>query len=557
MQIYDTTLRDGTQGEGFQLSVSDKLAVCELLDQLGVSYLEGGWPGSNPRDENFFKEASKLTLKNSKITSFGSTRHFKNKCHQDPNLLALVRSNTPVITIFGKSWKFHVEKALGISLANNLEIIEESISYLKPYTDEIIFDAEHFFDGFADDEEYALNVLKAAVKGGADWVVLCDTNGGNLSEDVKKAVKIVKDNIDLKIGVHMHNDSELAVANSLVAVNEGATMIQGTINGYGERCGNANLVSIIPNLYYKMKMPCLYNGDLTQLKRVAHTVDELANCSPKSSQPFVGRSAFAHKGGVHVNAVMKNNITYEHITPESVGNHRRILISDLSGKSNILFKGGEYGLNLKPDDPKTKHILDKVKALENMGYQFEGAEASFRLLADEVLGKRKSFFSLKKLNVKIDIKRNVSANSTNNNKKKLKEDIKLSDEELEKENGTPTFSALNSAKSVASISMDVGGVSAETTSEGNGPIHAIDMGLRKLTHVLYPSLKTMRLLDYKVRVLSSKTGTEAVIRVMIRSKDNDEVWGTVGVSSNIIEASYMALSDAFEYKLVKDNTTPH
>lgn len=532
--IYDTTLRDGTQGEGVQLSVGDKLAITKLLDELGVGYIEGGWPGSNPRDELFFEEARKLELAHARLTAFGATRRAGVACDEDPSLQALLRSEVPVVTIFGKSWKFQATHALRIDPDKNLELIEDTVRYLKRHVDEVIFDAEHFFDGYADDPAYALAALKAAEQGGADYLVLCDTNGGTLPHVLAEAVRDAIQHAEIRVGIHTHNDSELAVANSLEAVRAGAGMVQGTLNGYGERCGNANLVSIIPALALKMGIECLPQEGLQQLTKVAHTVDELANRVPWRAQPYVGRSAFAHKGGVHVDAVKKDSRTYEHIDPESVGNQRRILVSDLSGKANILLKAEEYGVELRPDAPQTRAILDQLKRLENQGYQFEGAEASFRLVADEALGLRPKYFQLHDLHVHIQV-----------------------GDEAELEAGLTAEGHTPSSQTTATLELDVGGERAVASATGEGPVHAMDQALRQLVVKFYPELQTVHLVDYKVRVLDSTEGTGSVVRVLIQSSDGEGSWGTVGVSPNIIEASWRAMADALEYKLVKDRIEPH
>lgn len=523
--LYDTTLRDGTQGEGFQLSVADKLSVASLLDDLGIHWIEGGWPGSNPRDKEFFHKAAGLNLKNSRLTAFGSTRRVGLSCDQDPVLRALLEAGTPVVTIFGKSWRFQATHALNIDPAVNLEMIEESVHWLKSRVDEVYFDAEHFFDGYKDDSTYALAAVAAAVRGGADGVVLCDTNGGSLPGEIESITEKVAETTSCLIGIHAHNDGELAVANSLAAVTAGAGMVQGTINGYGERCGNANLISIIPGLEAKLGMKCLPEGRLTTLTEVSRQVDELSNNRPRANQPYVGRSAFAHKGGVHVSAVMKDSKTYEHLEPETVGNRRRVLISDLSGKSNILHKAREYGLDLDASDPATPAIVDMIKDMENKGYQFEGADASFKLLLDKARGRRPVYFRLHELKVESQSR------------------------------GDGGGHGITASEARASIRLQVGDVVAETRAVGNGPVHAIDLALRKLIDKFYPALKAVRLLDYKVRVVSSGNSTGSKIRVLVNSTDGKHSWATIGVSENIIDASWFALVDALEFKLVKDGVS--
>jgi 2-isopropylmalate synthase len=524
--LYDTSLRDGTQGEGVQLSVADKLKAARLIEELGIRYIEGGWPGSNPRDETFFEQAKSLKLKTAKLTAFGSTRRAGITCDQDSNLQMLLAAEVPAITIFGKCWKLHATEALRISPEENLELIEDSVRYLKARTGEVIFDAEHFFDGYADDPSYALAALAAAQSGGADYLVLCDTNGGTLPHVLFAAVQHVLSRVEKPLGIHTHNDCELAVANSLTAVQAGARMVQGTINGWGERCGNANLVSIIPALKLKLGIDCLSDEQLTHLRRVSRTLDELANRTPWSAQPYVGQSAFAHKGGVHVDAVKKNSRTYEHIDPGAVGNERRILVSDLSGRANVELKARELGLELDPRAPETRAIVTRLKDLENQGYQFETAGASFKLMIDEALGRRPRFFKLQKLQVSAEIEEDHWGS--------IGHDDQIS----------------------AHLEIEVGGKVASTTASGNGPVHAMDKGLRALLDRFYPSLQTVRLVDYKVRVLSSGDGTGSVVRVLIQSSDGDEVWDSVGVSPNVIHASWDAMVDALEYKLVKDKVEP-
>ena len=524
--LYDTSLRDGTQGEGVQLSVSDKLKAARLIEELGIRYIEGGWPGSNPRDEAFFEQAKQLNLQTAKLTAFGSTRRAGLSCDQDSNLQMLLAADVPVLTIFGKCWKLHAREALRITPEENLELIEDSVRYLKARVSEVIFDAEHFFDGYADDPAYALAALAAAERGGADWLVLCDTNGGMLPHVLAAAVQHVLTQVQRPVGIHTHNDSELAVANSLAAVQTGARMVQGTINGWGERCGNANLVSIIPALKLKLGVDCLSDAQLTRLRHVSRSLDELANRTPWSAQPYVGQSAFAHKGGVHVDAVKKNSRTYEHIEPEAVGNERRILVSDLSGRANVELKARELGLDLDPAAPEMRAIVQRIKDLEHQGYQFETAGASFKLMVDEALGRRLRYFRLERLTLGASIR--------------------------EDHHGT----VHGADDTTVSLEIEVGGKLANTSASGNGPVHAMDNALRSLIDKFYPTLKSVRLVDYKVRVLSSGEGTGSVVRVLIQSSDGEEVWDSVGVSPNIIHASWDAMVDALEYKLVKDQVEP-
>jgi len=522
--LYDTTLRDGTQGEGVQLSVADKLQIAQLLDNMGVSYIEGGWPGSNPRDEAFFEEARKLGLDNAKLTAFGSTRRAGVACEDDANLQALLSASVPTLTIFGKSWRFQATDALRITPEENLELIEDSVRYLKSRVDEVLFDAEHFFDGFADDPEYAMAALKAAERGGADHLVLCDTNGGALPAQIEAGVRRALSECGRPIGIHTHNDAELAVANTLRAVQSGATMVQGTVNGTGERCGNANLISIIPALQLKMGIECLAAEQLSQLRTVARTVDEISNRAPFAAQPYVGRSAFAHKGGVHVDAVRKNPRTYEHIDPASVGNRRRVLMSDLSGRANVHLKAKEFGIELDPKSDEASHVLQRLKELENGGYTFEAAGASFKLVVDEVMGKRPEYFTLRDLQV------HVGFGDKHPNAREGETHVHLE--------------------------IRVGDDVAFTSAVGDGPVHAMDVALRSLIDKFYPQLDSVRLVDYKVRVMSSASGTDSVVRVLIQSSDGKEVWGTVGASPNIIHASWKAMVDSITYKLLKEGVGP-
>lgn len=516
--IYDTTLRDGSQGEDVSFTLEDKLRIALKLDELGVDFVEGGWPGSNPKDMYFFKEIKKYNLKNIKITAFGSTAKPHTKPEKDANIQTLLKSEANWITIFGKTWDFHVKEALRIGLDDNLKLIEDSISYLKKMGRNVIYDAEHFFDGFKANPEYALKTIEAAINGGAELVCLCDTNGGTVPTVLASIIKKFKERFKTPFGIHCHNDCELAVANSITAVENGAIQVQGTFNGFGERCGNANLVSIIPIIQLKLNIPVLEQDKLRKLKETSRYIYEIANLPPPKNQPFVGESAFAHKGGVHVSAITKNASTYEHIPPELIGNRRRILISDLSGKSNIFFKAKEFNIDLDSKDPITIDILNRLKELELQGFQFEGAEASFELLMMEAIGQRRKYFDLMGFRV-IDEKR--------------------------KEGEMPIAEA--------TVMIKVGGNIEHTAAVGNGPVNALDNALRKALERFYPELKDVKLLDYKVRVLSSDKGTAAGVRVLIESGDKDDKWGTVGVSQNIIEASYQALVDSIEYKLYKEH----
>ncbi len=522
IEIYDTTLRDGTQAENFNLSVEDKIKITRQFDQLGIDFIEGGWPGSNPLAVEYFRRMKDVELHHARLTAFGSTRHFKNPPDRDPNLRALLDAETPAITIFGKSWDVHVHDALRIGLDDNLQIIEDSLAYLRQHTDVLLYDAEHFFDGFKNNRDYALATLGRAVVGGAGTIVLCDTNGGTLPHEIQPIIEQVQRflkelNSGIKLGIHSHNDSETAVANSLLAVSLGVTQVQGTFNGYGERCGNANLTSIIPALVFKMGLSCNVGLHADRLYETSRLVNELANLPHNRYQPYVGESAFAHKGGIHISAVQRNPLTYEHIEPEKVGNFRRILVSDQSGRSNILLKAQRYGLRLDADDPVMATIIRDLKDLENQGYQYEAAEASFELLMRRAMGLDKEFFTLAGFRIM-------------NNKYRL---------------DMPSLTE-------ATIRLSVNDDEVHTASMGDGPVNALDQALRKALTRFYPALKEVELADYKVRVLSGERGTGAKVRVLIESRDRNCSWGTVGVSLNIIEASWQALVDSINYKLMKD-----
>lgn len=518
--IYDTTLRDGTQGEGISLTVEDKLKITIKLDELGIHYIEGGWPGSNPKDFEYFKNVQELPLKQAKISAFGSTRKPGTRVEEDSNIRALLEAKTPVVTIFGKSWDFHVTEALNTTLEENLNMIRDSVHFLKAQGREVVYDAEHFFDGYRANTKYALETLKAASAAGADWIVLCDTNGGSLPQEIEQVLMRLKDEINTPLGIHAHNDGELAVANSLAAVRCGAQQVQGTINGFGERCGNANLCSVIPNLQLKMGMSCLSSDSLRRLTEVSRYVSEIANMTPLSSQPFVGSSAFAHKGGIHVSAILKNPSTYEHLDPELVGNNRRVLVSELAGSSNISYKAREFGLDILKDSESTRRLSSEIKELEHRGYQFEGAEASLELLLRRGIGQYKEFFVLESLKILV---------------------------EKRPDNG----GGEEMINSEAMIKLRVGDQVIHTAAEGEGPVNAVDNALRKALEEFYPALKEMHLIDYKVRVLDGKDGTCAKVRVLIESADSTETWSTVGVSENIIEASWQALTDSMNYFLLK------
>jgi len=512
--IYDTTLRDGSQTEGISFSLQDKIGIALKLDDLGVDYIEGGYPLSNPKDKSFFKEIKKVSLKNAKIAAFGSTKRAKKKVSEDPGIKALLLTEAPVVTIFAKSWDFHVTDVLKVSLDENLKMVTETVKYLKSNGREVVLDAEHFFDGYKNNSKYALKVLKVAQDSGADVIVLCDTNGGCLPHEVERITGIVERRIKKQLGIHTHNDGELAVANTIAAINSGARHVQGTINGLGERCGNANLCSVIPNLVLKNKFKCLGNSELKKLTEISRYVNEVANFVPMANQPFVGLSAFAHKGGMHVNAIQKNRSTYEHIEPETVGNERRILISELSGGSNILKKVEKY--KIANDKKIMKKILNKVQDMENEGYHFESAEGSFDLLVKKVIGKHKGFFDLE--DFRVIVERGKDGKSITR----------------------------------ATVQIKVNGVKELTVSDGDGPVNALDGALRKALEKFYPSLADMHLIDYKVRVINPKEASAAKVRVIIESHDHKDTWGTVGVSGNLIEASWKALVESIEYKLLKD-----
>lgn len=515
VEIYDTTLRDGAQSEDVSFSVEDKLRIVQKLDELGLHYIEGGWPGANPKDITFFEEMKKIPLKSSKLVAFGATRKSRNKVSEDPNIKALAEAGTEVVTLFGKSWDLHVTEALGITLKKNLEIISDSIEYLRSRGKRVFYDAEHFFSGYLAKPDYALKTLEAAKRAGAACIILCDTNGGTMPWQLREALETVQREIGGSLGIHTHNDSEMAVANALTAVEIGVTQVQGTMNGFGERCGNANLCSLLPNLKLKMKINCIADDQLKRLREVSHFVSEIANLPHNKHQPYVGDAAFAHKGGIHVHAVRKNAETYEHVPPAKVGNRQRVLISDNAGTSNLLEKAKEFRINLTSDSPHLREILQQLKEREHQGYQFEGAEGSFELMMKKALGKHQKFFDLVGFRVIVE-------------KRKGSEE----------------------AFCEATIMVEVGGQVEHTAATGNGPVNALDHALRKALEKFYPSLSQVKLLDYKVRVLTASDGTGSKVRVLIESGDGEKNWGTVGVSENIIEASWQALVDSIEYKLL-------
>ncbi len=519
VKIYDTTLRDGTQSEGVSFSKADKIRIAERLDVFGVSYIEGGWPGSNPKDMAFFEEMRSRKLKHARLAAFGSTRRAQNKVDADGNIRTLLEAETPVVTIFGKAWLLHVHEVLRVSPQQNLEMIADSCRYLCENGREVIFDAEHFFDGFNDDSDYALAVLRTAAEAGASTVVLCDTNGGMLPHQVEKICTQVTAGLPagVTLGIHCHNDSNCAVANSLTAVANGSRHIQGTVNGLGERCGNANLCSIIPGLELKMGYTCVPRGSLRRLQELSTFVYDLANLRPDTHQPYVGASAFAHKGGMHVNAVQKNATTFEHITPETVGNKRRILVSDLSGGSNIMMKAAEHHVSLDQKGPEVKQILAELKRLEAEGYEYESADASFWLLIQKLLKKHRPLFDLEGFRVIVE--------------KRGPQEPCLSE---------------------ATIKITVDGANEIAAAEGDGPVNALDRALRKVVTSFYPEVADVHLRDFKVRILEGEAGTAAKTRVLIESGDGESIWGTVGVSDNIIEASWDALVDSIEYILFRN-----
>lgn len=496
--------------------MEDKLKIAHRLDQLGVSYIEGGWPGSNPKDIEFFHRVNELNLEFAKVAAFGSTRKPGIPVQQDANIRALVESQAEVATIFGKAWDFHVLKALETTLEENLAMVRDTVRYLKKRGMEVIFDAEHFFDGFKNNPDYARDVCLTAQEAGADWVVLCDTNGGSLTWEIEEIVQKIRESITIPLGIHVHNDGGSAVANSLAAVRQGVTQVQGTMNGYGERCGNADLCVIIPNLELKMNRCCLPPGRLKRLTETSRYISEVANMPHANNQPYVGHGAFAHKGGIHVSALLKNSQTYEHTIPEAVGNHRRVLVSELSGLSNLLYKAREFDLDVNMYDATSRQIIREIKDLENEGFQFEGAEASLELLLHKAFGQYKDFFQL--VNLKIMVEK--------------RED--------------------NGMASEAIIKIKVNDQVVHTAAEGDGPVNALDNALRKALADFFPTVEQMHLSDYKVRVLDGTAGTSATVRVLIESTCGTERWSTVGVSENIIEASWQALVDSVSYMLLKE-----
>ena len=522
VELYDTTLRDGTQMEGISLSVQDKLKIAQKLDELGVRYIEGGWPGSNPKDAEFFVAAQSLRLRNAQIAAFGSTRRAGSTAEKDANIKALLDAKTPVVTLVGKASESQVRLVLETSLEENLAMIRDSIAFLKGRGLTVFFDAEHFFDGFRDNAEYSLACLRAATEAGADCLVLCDTNGGTITSKVVEAVAAARA-LKTPIGIHAHNDADLAVANTLAAVEAGATQVQGTINGYGERCGNANLISIIANLKMKMGVDCVSDEQLGRLVEISHYVSEVANMTPDPQAPYVGMSAFAHKGGIHVAAIVKSESSYQHVDPERVGNEKRVLVSELAGYRNVMAKLKEQGVDLNLDAEGARRLLEQVKAMESQGYQYEGAEASFELLGRRSLSDYKPPFRLK--DFLVVVRRHT-----------------------EQERGDA-----GEMLAEAVVKVSVGDETIHTVADGDGPVNALDLAVRKGLLDFYPSLGVVKLVDYKVRIVDSPSGTAAIVRVLLESTDGDHTWTTVGCSPNIIEASWLALSDSLEWWLARRN----
>jgi len=532
LSIYDTTLRDGAQREGLSLSLEDKLRIARQLDRLGIPFIEGGWPGANPKDAQFFAQLQQEPLTQAEVVAFCSTRRPGKSAETDPMLQAVLAAETQWITLFGKSWDLHVTEGLQTSLEENLAMIRETIAFFRSRGRRVIYDAEHWFDGHKQNRDYALQTLEAAIAGGAEWLVLCDTNGGTLPHEISASVREVVQFVQTpegqiqegqtlpQIGIHSHNDSGTAVANAIVAVQEGAQMVQGTVNGYGERCGNANLCTLIPNLQLKLGFDCIPPAQLAQITESSRLISEVVNLAPDDHAPFVGLSAFAHKGGIHVSAVERNPFTYEHIRPELVGNQRRIVISDQAGLSNLLAKARSFGIELDRNNPQCRQILQHLKTLENEGYQFEAAEASFELLMREALGQRLQFFTIKDFNVHCNL---------------------IRDPEQWR------------SQSIATIKVAVNEEDILEAAEGNGPVSALDAALRKALVNFYPEIASFYLTDYKVRILDSPAGTSAKTRVLLESSNGIQRWSTVGVSGNIIEASYQAVVTGLEYGLMLQN----
>ena len=516
IDIYDSTLRDGAQAQGVSYSVEDKIKIVARLDELGIRYIEAGNPGSNPKDLEFFARVGALKLKTARLIAFGSTRKVGIEVADDGNVQSLLQAGTSAITIFGKCWDYQVTDILRTSLAENLAMIGDTIRYLKQQGKEVVFDAEHFFDGYKANADYALQTLSAAAEAGADCLCLCDTNGGSFPKEIFEITAKVVSRFSVAIGIHCHNDGEFAVANSVMAVQAGATHVQGTINGIGERCGNANLCSIVPNLQLKLGFECIPPSRMVHLTSTARFVSEIANLTHNEKAPYVGNDAFAHKGGMHIDAVNKNPISYEHINPEQVGNSRRILMSEVAGRSTLLARINTVAPTLTKDSPETQKVVGRLKELEHEGYQFETAESSFELVVRKLLGKYRPFFELKEFKVIVN---------------------------------EPAVNGMNSS---AMIKISVGDQEELTAAEGDGPVNALDNAVRKALERFYPAIKEIKLTDYKVRVLDSDKASAAKVRVLIESTDHREYWTTIGVSTDIIDASWRALVDAIEYKLVRD-----
>ncbi|MFO7871158.1 MAG: citramalate synthase [Kiritimatiellia bacterium] len=517
VRIYDSTLRDGAQAEGVSLSLASKIKLARRLDAWGVHYIEGGYAGSNEKDMAFFREISKKPLSHARLAAFGSTRRRKTKVREDAFVKSLLEAGTPAVTVVGKAWKLHVKDVLRTTRSENLAMVGDTVEFLKERGKEVIFDAEHFFDGYKDDPEFAVSVVNKAVSAGADMIVPCDTNGGTMPEEIYDVMQTLNNELRVPLGIHAHNDSGLALACSLAAVRAGARQVQGTINGHGERCGNANLCSVVPNLMLKMGYKCVAPKSLRNLRELSLYVDDLINLRPDTKAPYVGQSAFSHKGGAHVNAVEKNPRTYEHIDPELVGNRRRSLISELSGGSNVVLKAIEMGVSKKESVNGARDILKELKKLESKGYAFEAADASFRILIQKVLKEHKPFFDLEGFRVIVE----------------------------KRDKDTPCLSE-------ATIKVRVKDEAEQMVAEGDGPVHALDKALRKALVRFYPPIAKVFLTDFRVRILDPEDATAAKTRVLIESSDGRETWGTVGVSENIIEASWEALVDSVEYKLFKD-----
>jgi 2-isopropylmalate synthase len=513
-EIYDTTLRDGSQGEGINFSALDKLRIAEKLDAFGIHYLEGGWPGSNPKDLDFFQQAARRKWKHARIAAFSMTRRKGMAVEQDELMRQVLEAKTPVATIVGKSWLLHVHEVLRARPDENLAMIGDTVRFLKDHGKEVVYDAEHAFDGYKDEPDYALATWQAAERAGASCIVLCDTNGGCLPREIMDVVKVARGKLTARVGIHTHNDCGLGVANALAGLEAGAVQVQGTINGYGERTGNCNLTSVIPLLALKLRRSILPPKSIPKLKELSEFVDEIANIRHDPRQPWVGQTAFAHKGGMHVHAIQRTARSYEHIDPAAVGNQRRVLVSDMAGRTNILMKAAELGLKLAPDAPETRTITAEVKRLESEGFEYEAAEGSLALLIRKLLKHREPPFQIEGYHVSIRRDKSISVCQ-------------------------------------ASVKVRVDGVSEHTIAEGDGPVNALDQALRNALVKFYPQLKRVRLDDYKVRILDSTSGTGARTRVLIESTDGKEEWGTVGVHDNIIEASLQALSDSLEYRLMK------